>query len=236
MERVCIMIEVSDPKLMAYYIDKYRILENFSNDISEYFKLYRIERGDNVYEVNSHLDNFYFLVSGTLKVYFVLENGKTILLRFIKPLGLAGDLEVGVDRIVKTTVNAVTDCFLIGIDIGKLKELTFDDPIFMRFIINSLSLKLSAVSNAMAINLSYPLENRFAGYLLSISNFVDDRRVQEIKTFDLREIATMLGTSYRHLCRVIKDFSEIGYIEKKKSQIIIKDFEALEKLSGGFYE
>lgn len=230
------MNEIRDQKLLHYYLEKYQVNEKFSKDLSQYFKLYRIERGENVYEVNEHLDNFYFLVSGTLKVYYVLENGKTILLRFIKPLGVAGDLEVGVDRTVRTTVNAVTDCHMIGIDISLLKELTHDDPIFMRFIINSLSRKLSAVSNAMAINLSYPLENRFAGYLLSISDMVEDRRVQEIKTFDLKEIATMLGTSYRHLCRVIKDFSDLGYIQKKKSQIIINDFESLEKLSGGFYE
>lgn len=230
------MYEIRDPKLLEYYIEKYQIRSIFSKDLSQYFKLYRIERGSNVYEIHEKLDNFYFLVTGTLKVYIVLENGKSILLRFIKPLGLAGDLEVGVDRTVRTTVNAVTDCHLIGIDIELLKSLTQDDPVFMRFIIASLSRKLGAVSNAMAINLSYPLENRFAGYLLSISNMVDDRRIQEIKTFDLREIATMLGTSYRHLCRVIKDFSDLGYIEKKKSQIIIKDFQALESLSGGFYE
>ncbi len=230
------MYEIRDPKLLDYYIEKYQIRHIFSKDLTRYFKLYRIERGANVYEIHEKLDNFYFLVTGTLKVYIVLENGKSILLRFIKPLGVAGDLEVGVDRTVRTTVNAVTDCHLVGIDIELLKSLTQDDPIFMRFIISSLSRKLGAVSNAMAINLSYPLENRFAGYLLSISNMVDDRRIQEIKTFDLKEIATMLGTSYRHLCRVIKDFSDLGYIEKKKSQIIIKDFQALESLSGGFYE
>lgn len=230
------MNEIKDSKLLEYYLEKYSIKEKFSKDLSSDFKLYKIERGENVYEVNEHLDNFYFLVSGTLKVYIILENGKTILLRFIKPPGVAGDLEVGVDRTVRTTVNAVTDCHMIGINLGRLKELTQDDPVFMRFIISSLSRKLSAVSNAMAINLSYPLENRFAGYLLSISNLVDDKRVQEIKTFDLKEIATMLGTSYRHLCRVIKDFSDLGYIQKKKSQIIITDFASLEKLSGGFYE
>lgn len=227
---------VNDPKLLNYYYEKYEIQSKFSTDMSSYFKLYRIERGENVYEVHEFLDNFYFLVSGTLKVLIVLENGKSILLRFIKPLGVAGDLEMGVDRLVKTTVSAVTDCYLLGININMLKELTYDDPNFMRFIIGSLGRKLSAVSNAMAINLGYPLENRFAGYLLSISNVVDDRRVQEIKTFDLKEISMMLGTSYRHLCRVIKDFSDLGYIEKKKSQIIITDFESLESLSGGFYE
>ncbi len=230
------MYEIQDPKLLNYYYEKYDVQSKFSTDMLSYFKLYRIERNENVYEVHEFLDNFYFLVAGTLKVYFVLENGRMILMRFIKPLGVAGDLELGVDRLVKTTVNAVTDCYMLGIDINLLKSLTNDDPVFMRFIISSLGRKLSAVSNAMAINLGYPLENRFAGYLLSISNLVDDRRVQEIKTFDLKEISMMLGTSYRHLCRVIKDFSELGYIEKKKSQIIIKDFESLESLSGGFYE
>lgn len=230
------MQEIKDAKLLDYYMDKYKVNQLFSKDLKPYFKLFRIERGDSVYEVHEKLDNFYFLVTGTLKVTIIMENGKTILLRFIKPLGVAGDLEVGVDKTVRTTVNAVTDCHLIGIDIDLLKELTQDDPVFLQYIIGSLSRKLSAVSNAMAINLSYPLENRFAGYLLSISNLIDDKRVQEIKTFDLREISTMLGTSYRHLCRVIKDFSDLGYIEKKKSQIIITDFTSLEKLSGGFYE
>lgn len=230
------MQEIKDRKLLDYYMEKYDFNHIFSKDLKPHFKLYRIERGDNVYEVHEKLDNFYFLVTGTLKVTIIMENGKTILLRFIKPLGVAGDLEVGVDKTVRTTVSAVTDCHLIGIDIDQLKALTQDDPVFLRYIISSLSRKLSAVSNAMAINLSYPLENRFAGYLLSISNLVEDKRVQEIKTFDLKEISTMLGTSYRHLCRVIKDFSDLGYIEKKKSQIIITDFESLESLSGGFYE
>ncbi len=230
------MNEVNDFKLLEYYMEKFQIQSKFSCDMTKYFKLYQIQQGEYLYEVNELLDKFYFLVSGTLKVCFVLENGKSILLRFIKPLGVAGDLEVGVNRTVRTTVTAATDAYLIGMDIELLKTLTYDDPIFMRFIIGSLGIKLSAVTNAMAINLSYPLENRFAGYLLSISDKVNDRRIQEIKTFDLREIATMLGTSYRHLCRVIKDFSDLGYIEKKQSQILILNFEALETLSGGFYE
>lgn len=230
------MNEINDFKLLEYYMEKFQIQSKFSCDMTKHFKLYQIHQSEYLYEVNELLDKFYFLVSGTLKVCFVLENGKSILLRFIKPLGVAGDLEVGINRTVRTTVTAATDAYLIGMDIELLKTLTYDDPIFMRFIIGSLGIKLSAVTNAMAINLSYPLENRFAGYLLSISDKVNDKRIQEIKTFDLREIATMLGTSYRHLCRVIKDFSDLGYIEKKRSQILILNFEALETLSGGFYE
>jgi CRP-like cAMP-binding protein len=217
-------------------VEKLEINRRFSSDLRKWMILYHIERGEEVYELNQPVAMFYFLALGTLKVSYALDNGKVVLLRFIKPPGVCGDVEIGINRPVKTTVSAATDCHLVGIRLDVIKEKTAHDAIFKDFIIESLSHKVMAVSNAMAINLSYPLENRFAGYLLSISSQVDDRRIQEIKTFDLREIATMLGTSYRHLCRVIREFTDSGLIDKRRSQIIILDFPGLEALSAGFYE
>jgi CRP-like cAMP-binding protein len=225
-----------DEKLIDYYVEKLEIQSRFSGDLRPYMTLYQIERGEEVYELNQPVEMFYFLAMGTLKVSYALDNGKVVLLRFIKPPGVCGDVEIGINRPVRTTVSAATDCHLIGIQMSVIQKITAADPVFKDYIIESLSHKVMAVSNAMAINLSYPLENRFAGYLLSISSQVDDRRVQEIKTFDLREIATMLGTSYRHLCRVIKDFTDQGLISKRRSQILIEDYPGLEALSAGFYE
>lgn len=230
------MIRLTDEKLIDYYVDKLGIQSRFSGDMRKWMTLYHIERGEDVYELNQPVTMFYFLAMGTLKVSYALDNGKVVLLRFIKPPGVCGDVEIGSNRPVKTTVSSATDCHLIGIRLDVIKEQTANDAVFKNFIIESLSHKVMAVSNAMAINLSYPLENRFAGYLLSITSQVDNLRIQEIKTFDLREIATMLGTSYRHLCRVIRDFTDSGLIVKHRSQILILDFEGLEALSAGFYE
>jgi len=230
------MIRLMDEKLIDYYVEKLGVMSCFSKDLRPHMTLYQIERGEEVYELNQPVTMFYFLAMGTLKVSYSLDNGKVVLLRFIKPPGVCGDVEIGINRPVRTSVSAATDCHLIGIHLEVIKAQTAEDSVFKDFIIESLSHKVMAVSNAMAINLSYPLENRFAGYLLSISSQVNDRRVQEIKTFDLREIATMLGTSYRHLCRVIKDFSDQGLIEKRRSQILIRDYAGLEDLSAGFYE
>ena len=55
----------------------------------------------------------------------------------------------------------------------------------------------------------------------------------ELKTFKLTELATLLGTSYRHLSRIVNEFITNGIIEKKKGIITIKDIEKLKELSGG---
>lgn len=230
------MIKLDDNVLKATYVDKYDLKNAFSKNQMNKFDLYKLEKGETLYKLYEDLDRFYFLVSGGLKVFMTLENGSSLLIRFIKPLGYVGDLELGENRIIKTNVEAISDSYLIGIEIDKLKEFAYTDPLFLNTIINNLSRKLLNISNAMAINLSYPLENRFAGYLISLAEVKDDVRINEIKTKNLKEIATMLGSSYRQLCRVIKSFTEEGLIEKTSSDIKILKFDQLKAISGGMYE
>lgn len=230
------MIKLDDKVLKKTFVDKYDLKEAFSKDHMDKFDLYKLEKGETLYKLYEDLDRFYFLVNGGLKVFMTLENGNSLLIRFIKPLGYVGDLELGENRMIKTNVEAISDCYLIGIEIDKLKEFAYNDPLFLNRIINNLSRKLLNISNAMAINLSYPLENRFAGYLISLSEVKDDIRINEIKTKNLKEIATMLGSSYRQLCRVIKSFVEEGLIEKTNNDIKILKFDELKSISGGMYE
>lgn len=230
------MIKLDDSVLKDTYVEKYDLKNAFSKNHMDKFDLYKLDKGETLYKLYENLDRFYFLVHGGLKVFMTLENGNSLLIRFIKPLGYVGDLELGENRMIKTNVEAISDCYLIGIDIDDLKEFAYSDPLFLNRIINILSRKLLNISNAMAINLSYPLENRFAGYLISLSEVKDDIRINEIKTQNLKEIATMLGSSYRQLCRVIKSFVEEGLIEKTSSDIKILKFDELKAISGGMYE
>lgn len=230
------MIKLDDSILKDMYVDKYDLQNAFSKNQMDKFDLYKLDKGETLYTLYEDLDKFYFLVHGGLKVFMTLENGNSLLIRFIKPLGYVGDLELGENRMIKTNVDAISDCYLIGIDVDELMEFAYSDPLFLNQIINNLSRKLLNISNAMAINLSYPLENRFAGYLISLSEVKDDIRINEIKTQNLKEIATMLGSSYRQLCRVIKAFVEEGLIEKTSSDIKILKFDELKSISGGMYE
>jgi CRP/FNR family putative post-exponential-phase nitrogen-starvation transcriptional regulator len=61
--------------------------------------------------------------------------------------------------------------------------------------------------------------------------------IEEIRTSKLTEIATLLGTSYRHLNRVIDKLIARKIIRKEKRAIIIENIKALKELSrGNLYE
>jgi CRP-like cAMP-binding protein len=58
-----------------------------------------------------------------------------------------------------------------------------------------------------------------------------------MKTPKLTELADLLGTSYRHLNRVIKKLSLESIIERKKGVFYIKDIQKLKELAiGNIYE
>jgi len=232
---------VNDENKIQKYIEKFEIDSFFEEDMSPYMKLYYFDKGENILTAGEQITTFYFIVEGKAKIFNLLENGKSLLLRFAKPLSDLGSVELlNEDKIIKSNVQALHEVIIIGIDFEVLKKHAEDDVKFLKYIVRSLSFKLFTISNASAINLSYPFENRFASYILSVySDFMVDNkpeRVGEIMTTNLTELATLLGVSYRHLNRVIKEFEAKGLIKKTKKGFIILDFDKLEELSGGIYE
>ncbi|WKL04319.1 helix-turn-helix domain-containing protein [Paenibacillus amylolyticus] len=78
----------------------------------------------------------------------------------------------------------------------------------------------------------YPVESRFASYLLSTMG-QDESSSEEIQTSKLTELADMLGTSYRHLNRVVQDLCNRNIIHKVQRKLVICDLEQLRVIVGG---
>lgn len=182
--------------------------------------------------IGDKLDGLFVLVTGRLKIYTLLPNGKTRLLRFAKPPALIGDVEWMAEYPVRNIVEAVGECRLIAVNRELLLEKEMNNPSFLRFMIQNLSQKLFTLGNASAMNQLYPVENRFASYLLSLlpeENGVDHS--EEIRTSTLVETAEMLGTSYRHLNRVINRLVGDGVLERKRGRLILLDEQRLRELA-----
>jgi CRP-like cAMP-binding protein len=93
---------------------------------------------------------------------------------------------------------------------------------------------LYTISNSTSINLLYSLEKRFASYIISISSEeTSSKGINEIKTTSMTEMATLLGTRYRHLNRVIRELVDKGIVSKRNGNISVLDYAALKELSGG---
>ncbi|MDQ0196345.1 Crp/Fnr family transcriptional regulator [Paenibacillus wynnii] len=210
----------------------------FSAEVIQEMELRRYGDGEAICSVGDVLEGLFILVQGKLKIHTLLPNGKSMLVRFAKPTSIIGDVELLRQYPVKNQVESVGDSLLFVA--GKklmFKELE-NNTTLLRFLVGELSHKLYTLGQTSALNLLYPVENRFASYLLSL--FSDQgtvKYVEEIRTSTLMETAELLGTSYRHLNRIVKRFIEEGIIERKRGRLIVLHEGKLAELaSGNLYE
>lgn len=226
------MKKIHNPELLDKYIQKYNLMSIFENNMLNYMNLFSLDKGENIIENSNEMMNMYFLVEGKLKIFTYFSDDKSLLLRFNKPLSILGDVELLTNYKVGANVEALNKVIIIGIKYEDIYKYAIDDPIFLRFVIKNLSQKLYTLSNFTSLNLLHPLENRLASYLISIS-FDENNTptLHEIKTSNLTEIAMLLGTSYRHLLRTFKKFSQEGIVKKENKKITICDYDKLKALS-----
>lgn len=225
-----------NPQMIRDYLEQYQMMDIFSDDLISHMVLSTFSRGENIAQLNEPLTSFHLLVEGKLKIYTLQENGKKVLIRFYRPMSVIGDLEFVSDYPVKAVVEALETSVLISIPMDILRSRTYECPKFLRFVIANLSQKLSTWSNMAGLNLVYPLENRVASYLVSISELSDSNRLDEIRVTSLEEMADLLCSSYRHLHRILEGFQAQGIISRHRSNIRILDFERLKSLSVGIFE
>lgn len=231
------MKTINDNTLLKHYINKYNINDCFEKDMTPFMTIKEYERNEDILVAGEEMYNFYFIVEGKVKIYNTLENGKTVLIRFSQPLSELGSVEIlQENKTIRSCVTSLYKTVVISISFSDIELHAKDDVKLYKFLVRKLSQKLYTLSNAASLNMTYPFKNRFASYLLSISSLNNIERIEEIKMNNLTELATFLGTSYRHLNRVIKDFEDKGIIIKNKDSFKILNFTELKSLSGGFYE
>lgn len=224
-------------KNLNYYVKKHKINECFDYDMTPYMSLHYYKKGEDLLIAGNEMKYFYFIVEGKVKIFNTLENGKSVLLRFGQPLSDLGSLELlNEDRTIHSCVQSLHGTYVIIIPFDEIEKYVLDDVTFLKYIIRKLGHKLSTLSNAASINMTYPFKNRFASYLISITDESDNKRVGEIKMTKLTELSTFLGTSYRHLNRVIKELEDEKIIKRTDNSFLIMNYEKLKELSGGFYE
>lgn len=231
------MKKIFDHKLLTSYIETYSLNSIFKEKILGYMELFKFDKGELICTKDSEIEYMYFLVEGKIKVSTLHDNGKSILLRFNKPLSIFGDIEFLTDYKVQCNAEAQSQALLIGIKMDILRTYAYEDTKFLQFIIKNLSEKLYVISNSTSINLSYNLENRLASYIISIIDDENNLTNKEVDFSKPTEIASLLGTSYRHLNRVIQELVSKGIIEKNKKIVTVKNLKKLKELSdGNIYE
>lgn len=229
------MKKLTDSNLLKFYINKYSLHNYLNKNLLNYLEIHTFNKNEFLCALNEKLFYMYFLVDGKYKVTSLLSTGKSLLLCFNTPLSIMGDIELIENPYADCNVQALESCICLALPLDKIKEYGYNDPIFLRFIISSLQKKLRRNSSYMSINVLYPIENRFASYLISS---LPSKSSEEIfvDIDGINNLADLLGSSYRHLNRVIKNLSDKGIISKNKNTIEILNINKLKALAQDLYK
>lgn len=232
------MKEINDRQQLQQYIESHNIASIFNEQLLPFLSLYHFDQGERVCSQGEESNHLYVLVKGKVKISTTSVEGKTLILSFKKPLEIIGDIEYVRRTEIINTVEAVSAVVMIGIHHQWLNKYAKEDANFLQFLLGIITQKFYIKSNTMSFNLMYSVEVRLASYLLSISFDDNDPLFQQkISTSSLPDAANLIGTSYRHLNRVLQKFCADGLVERSKGSLVIKDRDALYMLgNGNIYE
>ncbi|QZY56425.1 Crp/Fnr family transcriptional regulator [Crassaminicella profunda] len=225
------MKKIINPKLLDYYKKKYHIDDIFDDEVLSFMELHHYEKGEKILQAKNELIYYYFFVEGKIKIFSLLENGKSLLLEFYTEFDTLGDVELFKNLSIRSDVEAVKNSYLIGIPANILREKCHDNIKFLRFMIDSLSIKLESTSNNSSYNLLYPLINRLSSYLLE--HITDKDYI--ILNSSFKDISEFLGTTYRHLHRTFTTLQSKGIIKYHGQTVYILNKNELKKLSKNLY-
>jgi CRP-like cAMP-binding protein len=204
------------------YIEQFRLWDHLNGELLQCLKLFRFEPQHELFVQSLEQAFVYWLVSGSAQVNHYHTNGKLSVLAILKPLSIIGDLEIFTFDRIKTNVVILEQSSLLGVEKTCIERYGYDDPRFLRFIIQNLSHKLYQ-STLLQIGTVQPLLYRFSSYLIEICGSDTNVALLPLRS----HLAALLGTTPRHLTRVIKQLEEQNIIEVYGRTITILDRQKL---------
>ncbi|PRO66246.1 Crp/Fnr family transcriptional regulator [Alkalicoccus urumqiensis] len=200
----------------------------FPDRVRPYVKETSFRQGSTILRQGEPAEELLVLIKGKIKIYTTSSEGMTVVLAFKTPVDLIGDVEYVQQIPLINTVEAVSDVTFLAVRHSILRELASEDPVLLQALLTSITQKFHTKSLAASVNQLYPVPVRLAAYLLSMLSAEND----VLQASELPDTASLIGTTYRHINRVLKQFEQREMIGRNRKGIWIADREAVQKEAG----
>lgn len=223
---------VHDETLLECYIAKYDIQQYFPSEMMDHFRLNSACPGDAICVQGEEVEQLYMLVKGKATVSYIAENGKKLIVSFKQNFELFGDVEYIQQIAALHTVEGTGEVHLIGIPIDCLHTYAASYPPFLKLLLREVTEKFQLKSRAFSFSLAHGALTRLASYLMRVMTAHDGRKLSStLPTSRSSDIADHIGTTSRHVNRLLASLAKDGIIERSKGGLFIKDWERLEQLA-----
>ncbi len=212
--------------VIQHYIETYRMETFLNDDLRNHLQLFRFPAYSHVYIEQDKQHVLYFLVEGQVQCNHYHLNGRLAVIAISEPFSVIGDMEILTEQPVRSNVIATRRTVMLGIESEVVERYGRNDPRFLRFLIEQLREKLYK-TNSLQVTQVLPVMNRLALYMLATQRSADGAIILPNK----EELASLLGTTPRHLNRVLKEMVESGWIGAGYPRVRLLDQSALEALT-----
>lgn len=192
--------------------------------------LYR--RGEALSRMGDQVERLMVIRSGRAKLVIHSDEGRALLLAFTRQNEILGDLEYFASGLSTVTIQAVSDCQALAMDLSEFRQLAAAQPKLIELLGRSVAFKLGRSNSKLSVNILYPLKERFASYLYGL---VSGQELDDIRGETLTDMADLLGTSYRHLNRVISELCDERLLERTETGLKVKHLGQLSALAKDIY-
>jgi CRP/FNR family transcriptional regulator, putaive post-exponential-phase nitrogen-starvation regulator len=198
---------IQPEKTIQHYVSAFDMTRFLNSDLLRHLQLFHFPAYTNIYIAQDEQHYLYFLVEGTVQCSHYHLNGKLAVLALSSPFAAIGDLEILSQERVRSNVISMQETTMLGIASSIVHHYGANDPRFLRFLIDQLREKLFK-STDLQVNQVLPVINRLAVYILAQPTYDVDAVVLPGK----EELASLMGTTPRHLNRVLRELLELGAI------------------------
>jgi len=219
---------VRDPRKIERYMERYPVDQYFAVDVRPRLELHTFRKGEHLCEERKTPDHLYFILEGKVKLSLIHQDGNVTLVQYYEQGDILGELELLGMRQQSQTIEAVGNVTCLALPFEQCKDLMLGDARFLQNLCRLIAGKMQRSVNKLVGMQTYPLENRLASYFLQKEDEVGYGQWMHVKLTDL---AQYLGSSYRHLSRVVKDFDEAGWIEKERTKMRVLKRDSLYELA-----
>ena len=208
------------------YVEKYDMASFLNSELLRHLQLFSFQTTANVYREQDQQHYLYFLVEGSVQCSHYHLNGQAAVFALSSPFTVIGDLEIMSDLPVWSDVIAVEETTMLGIASDIIAYYGADDPKFLRFLIEQLREKLYKAGK-LHVNQGLPVLHRLVMYILA------QQPQDGVVILPGKEhLASLLGTTTRHLNRVLSQLVEMDAIDGVYPRLRVLDRSLLLTLPG----
>jgi CRP/FNR family transcriptional regulator, polysaccharide utilization system transcription regulator len=219
----CVGCQCMSPMFCLLSAEELQLVD--ANKINVHFKA-----GETIRKQGTFMSHVLSVNSGLAKLYLEGIEGRSAILRIVKPTNFIGGPGIYFDQMHHYTITALHDTSVCFIDLQVFKNVLKGNHRFAEEFLKDLSREVIKVYNRLIHLTQKQMPGRMADALLYLHEeiFMQPKFPMVLSRSDLAELSAM---SKESAVKILRDFQKDGLIHISDHEIEILDYDTLLKIS-----